>query len=107
MLMIRAIIRPEKLDTVLTALSHEGFVALTVIDVYGRGRQGGVTIGEVHYHELPKQMIMIVVKDEDKDKVVETIMRTARTGEGHPGDGRIFITPVEQSIPIRTGKPEC
>jgi nitrogen regulatory protein PII 1 len=106
MLMIRAIIRPEKTNAVLVELLNAGFSAVTRIDVYGRGKQKGITFGEVHYDELPKQMLLLVVRDEDKDDVVSVIMRTAKTGEGHFGDGRIFVSPVEEAYTVSTGKAE-
>jgi nitrogen regulatory protein PII 1 len=104
MLMIRAIIRPEKTNAVLTELLSAGFPAVTKVDVYGRGKQKGITIGEVHYDELPKQMLLLVVNDEDKNDVISVIMRTAKTGEGHLGDGRIFVSPVEEAYTVSSGK---
>ncbi len=105
MLLVRAIIRPEKTGIVLSELLAAGFPAVTKMDVYGRGKQKGITVGEVHYDEIPKEMLLIVVKDEDKDDVVKVIMRNARTGaNGTFGDGRIFISPVEEAYTISTGK---
>jgi nitrogen regulatory protein PII 1 len=57
----------------------------------------------VHYDELQKTMLMMVVEDEHRDRVVQTIMEAARTGKY--GDGRIFVNPVEEAYTIRTGKP--
>ncbi|MDR1947321.1 MAG: P-II family nitrogen regulator [Desulfovibrio sp.] len=105
MLMIRAIIRPEKMNNVLSELLNAGFPAVTRLDVYGRGKQKGLTVGEIHYDELPKQMLLIVVNSEDKDDVINVVMRTAKTGEGHLGDGRIFVSPVEEAYTVSTGKP--
>ncbi|MDR2668861.1 MAG: P-II family nitrogen regulator [Desulfovibrio sp.] len=104
MLMIRAIIRPEKTNSVLSELLNAGFPAVTRLDVYGRGKQKGLTVGEIHYDELPKQMLLIVVEDADKDDVVSIVMRTAKTGEGHLGDGRIFVSPVTAAYTVSTGK---
>ena len=105
MLMIRAIIRPEKTGVVLSELLSAGFPAVTKMDVYGRGKQKGITVGEVHYDEIPKEMLLMVVNDEDKDDVVKTIMRNARTGPtGAYGDGRIFVSPVEEAYTISTAK---
>ena len=105
MLLVRAIIRPEKTAAVMQELMDAGFPAVTKMDVFGRGRQRGVVIGDVQYDEIPKEMLLIVIKDEDKDDVVRVIMRTARTGEkGQFGDGRIFISPVEDAYTISTGK---
>ncbi len=105
MLLIRAIIRPEKTGVVLSELLAAGFPAVTKMDVYGRGKQKGITVGEVHYDEIPKEMLLVVVKDEDKDDAVRVILRSARTGaNGTFGDGRIFISPVEDAYTISTGK---
>ena len=105
MLLVRAIIRPEKTSPVMQELMDAGFPAVTKMDVFGRGRQRGVVIGDIQYDEIPKEMLLIVIKDEDKDDVVRVIMRTARTGEkGHFGDGRIFVSPVLDAYTISTGK---
>lgn len=105
MVMVRAIVRPEKTGVVLSELMAAGFSAVTKMDVYGRGKQKGITVEEIHYDELPKEMLIIVVRDEDKDDVVKVIMRNARTGtKGTFGDGRIFISPVEEAYTVSTGK---
>ncbi len=104
MLLIRAIIRPEKTGIVMSELVAAGFPALTKMDVYGRGKQKGITVGEVHYDEIPKEMLMIVCNDEDKDDIIRVIMRYAKTGSGTFGDGRIFISPVDEAYTISTGK---
>lgn len=105
MLLVRAIIRPEKTGIVLSELLAAGFPAVTKMDVYGRGKQKGITVGEIHYDEIPKEMLLIVVNDEDKDDCVKTIMRNARTGtDGSYGDGRIFISYVEEAYTISTAK---
>ncbi len=101
MVMIRAIIRPEKVGTVLGELSDAGFPAVTKIDVMGRGKQRGVKVGEVFYDEIPKEMLMMVVHDEDKDDVIKLIMKNSRTGiKGAFGDGKIFISPVDEVYTI-------
>jgi nitrogen regulatory protein PII 1 len=103
--MIRAIIRPERTGIILSELMAAGFPAVTKMDVYGRGKQKGITVEEVHYDELPKEMLLIVVRDEDKDDAVKVILRNARTGtKGTFGDGRIFLSPVEEAYTISTGK---
>ncbi|NPA39765.1 MAG: P-II family nitrogen regulator [Thermodesulfobacteria bacterium] len=104
MKMIKAIIRPEKVQDVVDALEKEGFLAMTRIDVVGRGKQGGLTMGEVVYDELPKMMLLLVVEEEAVPKVCEVIMESARTGRF--GDGKIFVVPVNEVWTIRTGKPE-
>ncbi|SMC25100.1 nitrogen regulatory protein P-II family [Clostridium acidisoli DSM 12555] len=101
MLMIKAIIRPEKTGIVLSELCDAGFPAVTKYDVVGRGKQRGVKVGNVHYDEIPKEMLMLVVNDDDKDDVIKLIMRNAKTGEkGAFGDGKIFVTPVEEAYTI-------
>ena len=104
MLMVRAIIRPEKTGVVLSEMLSAGLSAVTKLDVYGRGKQKGIKVGDVYYDEIPKVMLLCIVKDEDKDDVVKIIMKNAKTGtEGTFGDGRIFISPVEEAYTISTG----
>ncbi|AFM43303.1 nitrogen regulatory protein PII [Desulfosporosinus acidiphilus SJ4] len=102
---IEAIIRPGKLDIVKDALSHHGVNGLTVTQVIGCGKQKGHTevYRGVEYtiHLIPKVKIEIVVKDGDVDSVIQTIVKEARTGE--IGDGKIFVTSVENAYTIRTG----
>lgn len=103
MKMIRAIIRPEKVDGISEKLMEAGYPAMTRMDVYGRGKQKGVQVGTVFYDELPKQMIMMVVKEEEVDKIVEIISTNARTSEdGNFGDGRIFVFDVVKAYTIST-----
>lgn len=105
--MIRAIVRPEKATDVMQALLSAGYPAVTKIDVYGRGKQRGLKIGNVHYDELPKELLIFVVADEDKDSVIRTILESARTGtEGAYGDGKIFVSPVEEIYTVSTGVKE-
>lgn len=105
MLLVRSIIRPSQTSVVLSELLSAGFPAVTKMDVYGRGKQKGLKVGEVFYDEIPKEMLLMVIKDEDKDDVVKIIMKYARTGEnGNFGDGRIFISPVEEAYTISTKK---
>lgn len=106
MLLIRAIVRPEKSGQIMSELLAAGFPAITKMDVHGRGKQKGITVGEVHYDEIPKEMLLIVCNDEDKDDLVAIIMRTARTGAGTFGDGRIFVSTVEEAYTISNGKKE-
>ena len=104
MLMIRAIVRPDKVDAVLENLMAEGFPAVTRMNVSGRGRQRGIKIGDITYDEIPKELLMIVVPDGEKDMVVKTVMRSARTGDkGAFGDGKIFISPVEEVYTVSSG----
>jgi nitrogen regulatory protein PII 1 len=107
MQMIRAIVRPEKSTLVMKALFEAGYVAVTKVPVVGRGKQRGIKIGEVTYDELQKDMLIMVLKDEDKDYAIETIMLAARTGEkGAFGDGKIFVTPVDEAYTVSRGVKE-
>jgi nitrogen regulatory protein PII 1 len=107
MIMIRAIVRPEKVDEVLSALMYAGFPAVTKMDVYGRGKQRGVKIGEITYDELPKELLLTVVPDGEKDFVIDTIMKAARTGpKGAFGDGKIFVSAVEEVYTVSSGQKE-
>lgn len=101
MKMIRAILRPEMVDKVADALEAAGFVALTKLDVFGRGKQKGIRVGEMVYDSLSKTMLMIVVDDDKLEEAVAVIEESARTGK--IGDGKIFVTPVEEAYTIRTG----
>ena len=104
MIMVRAIVRPEKTDAVLASLLDAGFPAVTKFSVAGRGKQRGIKIGEVTYDEIPKTMLLSVVKNADRDFVVETIMNAARTGgKGAFGDGKIFVSPVEEVYTVSSG----
>jgi len=106
MLLVRAIIRPEKSGAVMQELAAAGFPAVTKLDVYGRGKQKGITVGEVHYDEIPKDMLVIVCNDDDKEDLVKIIVRVAKTGDkGNFGDGRIFVSPVESAYTISSGQP--
>ena len=102
MKMIRAFIRPEKEQEVVLALEGAGFPSLTKMPVFGRGQQKGLQVGPVHYDELPKTLIMMVVNDQDMNKVVGIINDKARTG--FVGDGKIFISPVDVAYTVRTGE---
>ncbi len=105
MYLLRAIVRPEKSPVVMKALFNAGFPAVTKLAVFGRGKQRGLKVGDVTYDELPKEMLMIVIKESDKDFVIETILSSARSGDkGQFGDGKIFVTPVEESYTISSGK---
>lgn len=103
---IEAIIKPFKLDEVREALSEIGVTGLTVTEVKGFGRQKGHTElyrgAEYVVDFLPKIKLEIVVSDSLADRAVESIINAARTGK--IGDGKIFITNVEQVVRIRTGE---
>ena len=103
---IIAIIKPFKLDEVREALAEVGVAGLTVTEVKGFGRQKGHTElyrgAEYVVDFLPKVRIEVVVSDGDVERCVDAIVRAARTGK--IGDGKIFVTPVEQVLRIRTGE---
>jgi nitrogen regulatory protein PII 1 len=104
MIMIRSIVRPEKVDDVLAALMEAGFPGVTKMSVVGRGKQRGIKIGQVTYDEIPKELLLTVVKDQDKDFAIRTIIKSARTGEkGAFGDGKIFVSEVEEAYTISSG----
>lgn len=104
MKMIKAIVRPEAADGVSDSLAEAGFSSMTKIHAFGRGKQKGITVGTIHYDELPKTLIMMVVEDEDVEKVLKLIKYKAFTGNF--GDGKIFISPVEKVYTVRTGDKE-
>lgn len=103
---IEAIIKPFKLDEVREALSEVGITGLTVTEVKGFGRQKGHTElyrgAEYVVDFLPKLKLELVVREEQVEPAVEAIIKAARTGK--IGDGKIFVTPVEQIVRIRTGE---
>jgi nitrogen regulatory protein P-II 2 len=106
MKMVTAVIKPFKLDDVREALSEIGVQGITVSEVKGFGRQKGHTElyrgAEYVIDFLPKIKLEIAVSDELVERVVETITAAARTGK--IGDGKIFVTPLEQVVRIRTGE---
>lgn len=107
MLLIRAIVRPEKAPIVMKALFEAGFPAVTKMAVFGRGKQRGLKVGNVVYDELPKELLLIAIRDTDKDFVLTTIIEAARTDEkGAFGDGKIFVTPVLETYTISNGLKE-
>jgi len=101
---IEAIIRPFKLDEVKEALIEEGIKGITISEVRGYGRQKGHTEtyrgAEYQIEFVPKIKIEIIVDDSRLDKAVEAILRAAKTGQ--VGDGKIFISDIEEVIRIRT-----
>jgi nitrogen regulatory protein PII 1 len=104
MIMVRAIVRPEKKDALLAELSAAGFHAATVVDVVGRGKQMGIKIGDVLYDEIPKSLIMMAVPAAKKDDIVALILKYAKSSDGGAfGDGKIFISPVEEVYTVSTG----
>ena len=103
MKMVIAIFRPERLQCVKDGLKGIGINGMTVSHVTGRGEQMGLRfttrVGEFIVDEIEKVKIETVIEDEDLERVIGTIRRFAETG--NPGDGRIFVVPVEQSLKIR------
>ena len=108
MKLVTAIIKPFKLDEVREALSGIGVQGITVTEVKGFGRQKGHTElyrgAEYVVDFLPKVKIEVVVKTADVDRCLEAIVKAAKTGK--IGDGKIFVTPVEQVVRIRTGETD-
>jgi nitrogen regulatory protein P-II 2 len=106
MKLITAIIKPFRLDDVRGALSDNGISGITVTEVKGFGRQKGHTElyrgAEFSVDFIPKVKVEAVVADADVDKVVSVIQKTANTGK--IGDGKIFVSPVEQTVRIRTAE---
>lgn len=108
MKLLKAIVRPDKVDAVKDALAGEGISGMTVTEVRGHGQQKGHTAiyrgQEYALSLLPKLEIEVVVRDEAADSVCAAIVGAGRTGE--IGDGRVFVIPIEQSYRIRTGELE-
>lgn len=108
MQLIKAIVRPNKVDDVKAALEKMGVSGMTVTEVRGHGQQKGHTAiyrgKEYNVSLLPKMQIETVVSETVLEETIEAIVAAARTGE--IGDGRVFVTPVESSYKIRTGERE-
>ena len=106
MKLLKAIIRPNKVDDVKDALSKLNLSGMTVTEVRGHGKQKGHTAvyrgKEYNVSLLPKMQVEEVVADSVADEAIRAIVEAARTGE--IGDGRVFVLPVEQSFRIRTGE---
>jgi nitrogen regulatory protein P-II 1 len=104
MKMVQAIIRPEKLDAVMKNLEERGFIAVTVIEVKGRGEQKGITLEyrgrKMEVDLLPKVKLEVVIRDEEMEGVIGVIKSAAKTGK--VGDGKIFVIPVEKMMRVRT-----
>ena len=108
MKLIKAIVRPNKVDDVKEALTKISISGMTVTEVRGHGKQKGHTAvyrgKEYNVSLLPKMEIEVVVQDGIVDEAIAAIIQAARTGE--IGDGRVFVLPVGQSYRIRTGEIE-
>ena len=109
MKLIKAIVRPNKVDDIKDALDKLHVSGMTVTEVRGHGRQKGHTAvyrgKEYNVSLLPKMQIEVVVADDLLDSVVQAVIAAARTGE--IGDGRVFVLPVEQNYHIRTGERDA
>jgi nitrogen regulatory protein P-II 1 len=103
---LEAVIRPENLDAIRVSLQEKGIVGMTVEEVQGRGRQKGVCLqwraGEYCVEFLPKLKVDLIVDDKDVETAIEAIAKVARTGKN--GDGKIFISSVEQVVRISSGE---
>ena len=108
MKLVIAIIKPFKLDEVREALTGAGIQGMTVAEVKGYGRQKGHTEiyrgAEYAVNFLPKVRIEVAVAEDEADKVVEAIGAAAKTGQ--IGDGKIFVTPIDHALRIRTGETD-
>ncbi len=106
MRLVTAIIKPYKHDDVKTALKEAGVVGITVTEVKGFGRQGGHTETyrgtEYQIDFVPKVKLEVVIDDIDMDRVVDVIVKSAGTGK--IGDGKVWVSPVEAVVRIRTGE---
>jgi nitrogen regulatory protein PII 1 len=101
MKMIKAVLRPDYIDVVADCLADAGFISATKINAFGRGKQKGITVGTVRYDELPKTILLIVIEDHQVDTVLKIICENAHTGNF--GDGKIFVSPIERVVTVRTG----
>ena len=106
MKMIECVIKPAKLDEVKEALGELGVYGVTAFEVKGFGRQKGRTAryrgSEMEIGFVPKVLLTMVIDDRRAEAVIETVAKAARTGE--IGDGKIFVSPVEEVVRIRTGE---
>ena len=106
MRLVTGIIKPFKLDDVKAALESFGVAGITVSEVQGYGRQRGHTEvyrgAEYRVDFVPKVRVEVLVDDDDSDDVVEVIVKSAATGK--IGDGKVWVTPIEQVVRVRTGE---
>ncbi len=101
---IEAIVREEKVNEIRIALEEQGFRGMTVIDVKGRGTQGGISlqwrVGDYRVELLPKKLIMLIAKDNEYQKIVDIICKVSKSGSA--GDGKIIISTIDEVIRVRT-----
>jgi nitrogen regulatory protein PII len=107
--MIEAVIKPQKLDAVKSGLAKLGILGVTAVECKGFGRQMGHTEryrgAKMDVGFVPKILLKIVVKSEESEKAVQSIVENARTGE--VGDGKIFVYPIAKVVRIRTGETDA
>lgn len=101
MKMIQAIVRQDAADDIADGLAEAGFVSMTKINAFGRGKQKGITVDSVHYDELPRVILLMVVEEANMEKALTHIKSKAYTGNF--GDGKVFVLPVEDALTVRTG----
>ena len=87
-------------EKTVNKLDAAGYVALTKLDVIGRGKQKGIQLENIYYDEIPKTMLMLVSEDEKTSEIVDIITESAITGNF--GDGKIFVSPVDEVYTVRT-----
>ncbi len=111
MIKIEAVVRPERVNVVLDAMVQAGCKGYSYYNVTGRGQQQGVEVftgrgGQfTHRASVPKTIIATVVQDSQKEAVIDAIVTAARSdGDGHIGDGKIFVSPVAEVVRVRTGE---
>lgn len=103
---VEAIIRPDRLEPVLEALSEIGYPGVTISEVRGHGKQKGITRqwrgNEYTVKMIPKVKVEVVILDEDLGRTLDAVVRKSRTG--NIGDGKVFVTKVEEAVRVRTGE---
>lgn len=111
MVKIEAIVRPERINVVIAAIESAGCRGYHYENVTGRGQQGGIEVFTgrggmtATRTALPKTLLVVVVEDKDKDRIITAIVAAARSGqEGAIGDGKIFVSPVTEVVRVRTGE---
>ena len=102
---VEAIIRPDRLDAVMDGLTGIGYPGVTITEVRGHGKQRGIKHqwrgNEYTVALIPKIKVEVVVMDEDVPRTIDVVVRASRTG--NIGDGKIFVTEVEEAVRVRTG----
>ena len=111
MIKIEAIVRPERINIVVSAIEAAGCRGYHYENVTGRGQQGGIEVftgrggTTATRTALPKTLLVVVVDDKDKDRIIGAIIAAARSGpDGAIGDGKIFVSPVTEVVRVRTGE---